>query len=78
MNENEEETKFVVKSYLKADLAHLYHPNLPSPYAMCKLRGWIRKNKELHSLLYQGGEGKNDHSYTRRQVSLIVRYLDTP
>ena len=38
----------------------------------------IRKNKELHSLLYQGGEGKNDHSYTRRQVSLIVRYLDTP
>ena len=35
MNENEEETKFVVKSYLKADLAHLYHPNLPIPYAMC-------------------------------------------
>ena len=57
MNENEEETKFVVKSYLKADLAHLYHPNLPIPYAMCKLRGWIRKNKELHSLLYQCGGG---------------------
>lgn len=78
MNEKEVEETFVIKSYLKADLAHLYHPNLPVPYAMSKLRSWIRKNKELYVRMYQGGEGKNDHSYTRRQVCLIIHYLDIP
>lgn len=73
-----EEETFVVRSYLKVDLAHLYHPNLPLPYAMCKMRAWIRHNKELYSLMYSGGEGKNDHSYSRRQVKLIVQYLDIP
>ena len=43
-----DEEKFVIKAYLKADLARLYSPNLPAGYAMCKLRSWIRRNKELH------------------------------
>lgn len=67
-----DEEKFVIKAYLKADLARLYSPNLPAGYAMCKLRSWIRRNKELHAHMYEGGEGKGDHSYTRRQVRLIL------
>ena len=69
---------FVVRSYLKSELAHRYNPHLPSVYAMRKLRGWIRNNKELYDALYSGGEGKNDHAYTVRQVRLIVKYLDEP
>ncbi|WP_455585266.1 DUF4248 domain-containing protein [Bacteroides sp.] len=73
-----DEEKFVVKAYLKADLARLYNPNLPVGYAMRKLRDWIRHHKELHAQLYQGGEGKGDHSYSRRQVRLIFEYLGEP
>ena len=51
-----DEEKFVIKAYLKADLARLYSPNLPAGYAMCKLRSWIRRNKELHAHMYEGGE----------------------
>ena len=28
--------------------------------------------------MYSGGEGKNDHAYSARQVRLIVKYLDEP
>ena len=73
-----EEATFVIRAYLKADLAQLYCPNLPATYAMRKLRCWIRKNKTLSEALYQGGESKKDHSYTKRQVRLIVQYLDEP
>ena len=69
-------TDFQIRPYLKADLAKLYHPHLPVSYAMQKLRSWIRRCPELHSQLYAAGEGKNDHSYTRRQVALIIQYLD--
>ena len=72
------ETNIGNKAYLKADLARLYSPNLPAGYAMCKLRSWIRRNKELHAHMYEGGEGKGDHSYTRRQVRLIFEYLGEP
>ena len=42
------------------------------------MREWIRNNKELYDAMYSGGEGKNDHAYSARQVRLIVRYLDEP
>ena len=48
------------------------------PYAMRKMREWIRNNKELYDAMYSGGEGKNDHAYSARQVRLIVKYLDEP
>ena len=69
---------FQIRSYLKIELAQLYHPNLPATYAMHKLRGWIRHCPDLYAQMYSHGEGKNDHSYTRRQVSLIVQYLEKP
>ena len=72
------EEPFIIRPYLKADLAHRYNPHLPLVYAMQKLRGWIRNNKKLYAAMYIGGEGKNDHAYSARQVRLIVKYLDAP
>lgn len=72
------EPNFEIKSYLKADLARMYHPYLPESYAMSKMRAWIRKCADLATQMYAAGEGKNDHYYTRRQVALIVKYLDAP
>lgn len=78
--EKEERTEepFVIRPYLKSELAHLYNPYVPLVYAMRKMREWIRNNKELYDAMYSGGEGKNDHAYSARQVRLIVRYLDEP
>lgn len=76
--ELEKEDTFVIRSYLKSELAHLYNPHLPLVYAMQKMRVWIRNNKELYVAMYSGGEGKNDHAYSCRQVRLIVKYLDRP
>ena len=64
--EEAEEKPFVIRPYL------------PLIYAMQKLRGWIRNNKELNDAMYSGGEGKNDHAYSTRQVRLIVKFLDEP
>lgn len=76
--EEAEEEPFVIRPYLKSELAHKYNPDLPLIYAMQKLRGWIRNNKELYDAMYSGGEGKNDHAYSSRQVRLIVKFLDEP
>lgn len=81
MKSEKEETveePFVIRPYLKSELAHLYNPYVPLVYAMRKMREWIRNNKELYDAMYSGGEGKNDHAYSARQVRLIVKYLDTP
>lgn len=72
------EEPFVIRPYLKSELAHLYNPYVPLVYAMRKMREWIRNNKELYDAMYSGGEGKNDHAYSARQVRLIVKYLDAP
>lgn len=76
--EEEEEETFTIRPYLKSELAHMYNPQLPLVYAMQKLRGWIRNNRELSDAMYSGGEGKNDHSYSTRQVRLIIKYLNRP
>lgn len=73
-----EEEPFVIRPYLKSELAHLYNPHLPLIYAMQKFRGWIKNNQKLYEAMYSGSEGKNDHAYSTRQVHLIVKYLDEP
>ena len=81
MKSEKEETveePFVIRPYLKSELAHLYNPYVPLVYAMRKMREWIRNNKELYDAMYSGGEGRNDLAYSARQVRLIVKYLDTP
>ena len=79
MKENmKEDERFIIRTYEKAELAHLYNPNMPLVSAMRKLRAWIRRNRQLTDALTATGENKRDHSYTPRQVSLIVAVLGEP
>ena len=72
------EEKFTIRTYEKAELAHLYNPHMPIVSAMRKLRAWIRHNERLAAALAEAGENKRDHSYTPRQVALIVDVLGEP
>lgn len=72
------ELTFEIRSYLKAELAQLYFPTLSPASAMKKLRGWIALNAELSQQLHKGPEGRNDQSYSHRQVALLVKYLQEP
>ena len=76
--EEAEEKPFVIRPYLKSELAHKYNPHLPLIYAMQKLRGWIWNYKELNVAMFSGWEGKYDLAYSTRQVRLIVKFLDEP
>ena len=65
--------EFQVRVYLKTELAQLY-----AEAALRKMRKWIHRNPELYHELYAGTEGKNELAYSKRQVAVLVRYLDTP
>lgn len=69
---------FEVRAYLKTELAQMYNPNMSVGAAMRKMRMWIRRNRELYTAFYEGGEGVHDQSYSKRQVRLLVRYLEEP
>ena len=77
-NSESEAYRFEIKAYLKSDLALLYFPCLSSEAALRKLRRWINFNPSMHRELYDGPEGKNDQIFSRRQVAILVRYLDAP
>lgn len=70
---------FQIRVYLKTELAQLYAPHLSPEAALRKMRKWIHRNPELYHRLYdEGNEGKNEQAYSKRQVGIIVQYLDTP
>ena len=75
---NSPETPFCIRPDLKVELARLYSPGLSDHSAMTKLNGWIRRNPELHRLMYGGREGKRDTYFSTRQVRLLVHYLNEP
>ena len=72
------EEPFIILSYRKSELAHLYNPDMPLVPAMRKMRYWIQRNPELYEAMYRSGEARGDHRYTRRQVRLIVETLGEP
>lgn len=73
-----DDAPFVLRPYLKMDLARLYSPGLADRSAMNRLNRWIRHNRDLHVRLYSGREGKNDVCFSLRQVRLLVAYLGEP
>ena len=42
------EEPFIIRSYRKSELAHLYNPDMPLVPAMRKMRYWIQRNPELY------------------------------
>ncbi len=77
-NSESETYRFEIKAYLKSDLAQLYFPCLSFEAALRKLRRWINFNPDLHHELYEGPEGKNDQIFSKRQVAVLVKYLERP
>ena len=77
-NSESEAYRFEIKAYLKSDLAQLYVPGLSAEAALRKLRRWINFNPSLHHELYEGPEGKNDQIFSKRQVAVLVKYLERP
>ena len=77
-NSESEAYRFEIKAYLKSDLAQLYFPCLSAEAALRKLRRWINFNPSLHPELYEGPEGKNDQIFSKRQVAVLVKYLERP
>lgn len=73
--ENEE---FKIRPYLKTELAQMYLPYLSPEAALRKMQKWIRNNPALHEELYSGREGKNEQAFSKRQVEIVVKYLDPP
>ncbi|WP_455593145.1 DUF4248 domain-containing protein [Bacteroides sp.] len=74
----EKEEKFPIRTYSKAELAHLYNPDMPIVSALRKLRRWIKKNDKLLAELNATGASRYEHSYTPRQVTLIPHFLGEP
>ena len=62
----------------KTEFAQLYFPCLSAEAALKKLRKWIAVNPELHRQLYGGREGKNDQTFSKRQVQLLIDFLEAP
>ena len=73
-----EDHPFVIRPYLKTELALLYSPHVCVRTAMNRMNAWIRHNPELYEQMYNGREGKNDICFSERQVRLLVYYLDVP
>ena len=57
------EEPFIIRSYRKSELAHLYNPDMPLVPAMRKMRYWIQRNPELYEAMYRSGEARGDHRH---------------
>lgn len=73
-----EEPKFVIREYLKVELALLYNPNMKTESAIRKLNRWVRGNEPLMAELVQIGMHPQRWSYSAREVAFIVQYLGVP
>ena len=72
------EKQIEIKSYGKAEIAHLYNPTMSYVSALRTLRKWIERNKVLEKALNQSGYIPSQHSFTTKQVELIFNYLGMP
>ena len=70
--------KFVIRSYSKAELAHLYNPTMTYECAMRTLRRWISRVPGLRDELVRSGYEQRQHVLSPRQVAIIVHYLGEP
>ncbi len=72
------ETKFVVRSYSKSELAMLYSPFITPKAAVRKLNRWIAIKPGLIERLQEAGMLPNAKCYTPFQVFVIVDELGEP
>lgn len=73
-----QDQRFIIRTYTKAELAHLYNPNLCLKAALQVLRRWILFNEFLLAELIAAGYRARNRILSPRQVEIIVRYLGVP
>ena len=70
---------FRSRTYTKLELASMYCPGRASSHAtLMTFYRWINANKELCSELESIGYNRNRHSFLKREVEVIVKYLGEP
>ena len=70
--------EFKLQAYTKADLAQLYSPHSQEATALQNLYRWMKRNQPLMSELDAIGYNKYRHSFLKREVGIIVKYLGEP
>lgn len=72
------DSSFLVKTYSKSELAHLYCPDISLCSALRLFKTWIEQNKELHNKLIETGYKPRNRYFFPKQVELIKEYLGEP
>jgi len=70
----------IIKSYSKAELAHLYAPELSPKGAHNRLGRWINGDQQLLKALSQVGyfRHQQNHYFTKQEVEILVEFLGEP
>lgn len=69
---------FIIKAYLKVELAMLYHSHMSPEGALRKMKRWINRCQELKTELERLQVSPSDHQYTPKQVALLVKHFGEP
>ncbi len=69
---------FTLRSYTKAELAHLYNPTMTYDCALRTFRRWLIRVPVLCDELKRTGYQDKQHVLSPRQVQIIFRYLGEP
>lgn len=75
---NYKENSFIIRTYTKAELAHLYNPTVCLKVALQILRRWIVYNLPLLRELEEEGYRARNRLLSPKQVQTIVHYLGEP
>ncbi|MEG1546774.1 MAG: DUF4248 domain-containing protein [Bacteroides sp.] len=78
VEERDDEEKFRIRCYAKAELAQMYAPGLSSSQAVKRLRRWILRCRGLYEALDGVGYITKCQRLTPKEVRLIVEYLGEP
>lgn len=71
--------EFKSKTYTKLELASFYCPGRASSHStLMTFYRWMRENGDLCRELQQVGYNPNRHSFLKREVEIIVKYLGEP
>ena len=70
--------EFKLQAYTKSELAQLYSPHSQEATALQNLYRWMKRNQPLMSELEAIGYNKYRHSFLKREVGIIVKYLGEP
>lgn len=78
MEKKKIKSPFVLRSYTKMELVHLYLPHYSQRVALRRFNRWIRASPMLWDKLQDNGVTIYTKVYSPTQVQLITGYLGVP